>query len=166
MQPEERLAGQRELLGDSGDPLQERVLGTPVVGATEIVLDPIEQRGAVTRIEIAGVVHEAREAVHRLELPARPRRQQLQRNRKVLARGLGEDLLGAWNAGRRGGRRGRDGEPAPGHQSPETWMKTLRERARSSSQKKIFCQRPSIVRPPTIGIACDVEESSAARRCE
>src|SRR5262249_10148168 len=134
------------------------------VGAVEVRLDPVEQAETVALIEVADVVHEPREPVDRLEPPPLRRGEKAERNRKVLVGGLGEDHLGADGAGRRGGRRGRDGGPARNHQSPETWMKTLRARARSSSQKKIFCQRPSIGLPPTIGIACDVDDRSAARR--
>src|SRR3989442_14564704 len=124
------------------------------------------QRGAISTVDVSGVVDEPGEAVDRLEPALHGRGEEPERDGEVLARRLGQDLLGGRRAGRRSGRRGRDGEPALGHQSPETWMKTLRARARSSSQKKIFCQRPSIGRPATMGIAWEVDDSNAARRCE
>src|SRR6185312_7780824 len=52
------------------------------------------------------------------------------------------------------------------HPSPMTWMNTLRRRARSSSQKKIFCHLPSVSSPSITGIVCEAEPISAARQCE
>src|SRR5580765_639040 len=132
-----------------------------VEDALDVALELVEQSEAIPGNLVAELVDKACESVDGEEMVACVASEEQRRDAEVLACSERQDrrLVRQPSFG--------SGRPADrcGH-SPMTWMKIFRGRDRSSSQKKIRCQRPSIRLPSTIGTVCDDDERSPARRCE
>jgi hypothetical protein len=134
-QPLEGLARQVDPRDRVAQPAQQGVLWRPLlrVDAIEVLLDRVQKREPVAPGLVAGIVHESREAVDRRQVAACLAREDEERDREVLPPRLRHHVGGS----RRGGV-GLRPHSGGGHYSPMTWMKSLRARARSSSQKNTF----------------------------
>ena len=90
-QAEERLARKRAFANRRAQTQQQRVLRLAVEDAVQILLERVEDRGAVAVDLVAELVDESREAVDRGEVSARPAADEQRRDGEVLARRQRQD---------------------------------------------------------------------------